>query len=132
MKIILILFFLALAAYLIYTNYLISKQQEAINKLAERDHENVTDYNRLLKKSHEMIKDNQAMQFNYELILDMVGVDVSGEVTDMATNISNAAKRSGIETNSISNHGRELVVKANEDGLISDELADKYLSMKRR
>ena len=132
MKIILILFFLALAAYLIYTNYLISKQQEAINKLAERDHENVTDYNRLLKKSHEMIKDNQAMQFNYELILDMVGVDVSGEVTDMATNISNAAKRSGIETNSISNHGRELVVKANEDGLISDELADEYLSMKRR
>ena len=132
MKIILILFFLALATYLIYTNYLISKQQEAINKLAERDHENVTDYNRLLKKSHEMIKDNQAMQFNYELILDMVGVDVSGEVTDMATNISNAAKRSGIETNSISNHGRELVVKANEDGLISDELADKYLSMKRR
>ena len=132
MEIILILFFLALAAYLIYTNYLISKQQEAINKLAERDHENVTDYNKLLKNSHEMSKNNQAMQFNYELILDMVGVDVSGEVTDMATNISNAAKRSGIETNSISNHGRELVVKANEDGLISDELADEYLSMKRR
>ena len=132
MKIIFILFFIAVVIYGIYTNRLISGQQEAINKLAEREHENVTDYNKLLKNSREMSKNNRAMQFNYELMLDMVGVDVSGEVTDMTTNISNAAKRSGIETNSISNHGRELVVKANEDGLISDELADEYLSMKRR
>lgn len=132
MIIILILFFVAVVAYAIYTNRLINQQQKTIDKLAERDHENVTDYNKLLKNSHEMSKNNRAMQFNYELILDMVGVDVSGEVTDMVESIGNAVERSGLKPHSISNHGRELVVKANEDGLISDELMEKYLSMKWR
>lgn len=132
MIIILILFFVAIVAYGIYTNRLINQQQETIDKLVERDHENVTGYNKLLESSKEMSKSNQTMKFNYELILDMVGVDVSGEVTDMVESIGNAVERSGLEPHSISNHGRELVVKANEDGLISDELMEQYLSMKWR
>lgn len=132
MTIILILFFVSVVAYAIYTNRLINRQQKTIDKLVERDHENVTDYNKLLESSKEMSKSNQTMKFNYELILDMVGVDVSGEVTDMVESIGNAVERSGLEPHSISNHGRELVVKANEDGLISDELMEQYLSMKWR
>lgn len=132
MIIILILFFVATVAYGIYTNRLINQQQETIDKLAERDHENVTGYNKLLESSKQMSKSNQTMKFNYELILDMVGVDVSGEVTDMVESIGNAVEQSGLEPHSISNHGRELVVKANEDGLISDELMEQYLSMKWR
>lgn len=132
MTIILILFFVSVVAYAIYTNRLINQQQKTIDKLVERDHENVTDYNKLLESSKEMSKSNQTMKFNYELILDMVGVDVSGEVTDMVESIGNAVERSGLEPHSISNHGRELVVKANEDGLISDELMEQYLSMKWR
>ena len=132
MIIILILFFVFVVAYAIYTNHLINQQQKTIDKLVERDHENVTDYNKLLESSKEMSKSNQTMKFNYELILDMVGVDVSGEVTDMVESIGNAVERSGLEPHSISNHGRELVVKANEDGLISDELMEQYLSMKWR
>lgn len=132
MTIILILFFVSVVAYAIYTNRLINQQQKTIDKLVERDHENVTDYNKLLESSKEMSKSNQTMKFNYELILDMVGVDVYGEVTDMVESIGNAVERSGLEPHSISNHGRELVVKANEDGLISDELMEQYLSMKWR
>lgn len=132
MTTILILFFVAVVAYAIYTNRLINQQQKTINKLVERDHENVIDYNKLLESSKQMSKSNQTMKFNYELILDMVGVDVSGEVTDMVESIGNAVERSGLEPHSISNHGRELVVKANEDGLISDELMEQYLSMKWR
>lgn len=132
MTIILILFFVSVVAYAIYTNRLINRQQKTIDKLVERDHENVTDYNKLLESSKEMSKSNQTMKFNYELILDMVGVDVSGEVTDMVESIGNAVEQSGLEPHSISNHGRELVVKANEDGLISDELMEQYLSMKWR
>ena len=132
MTIILILFFVSVFAYAIYTNRLINQQQKTIDKLVERDHENVTDYNELLKSSNEISKTSQLMQFNYELILDMVGVDVSGEVTDMVESIGDAVERSGLEPHSISNHGRELVVKANEDGLISDELMEQYLSMKWR
>lgn len=132
MTIILILFFVSVVAYAIYTNRLINQQQKTIDKLVERDHENVTDYNKLLESSKEMSKSNQTMKFNYELILDMVGVDVSGEVTDMVESIGNAVEQSGLEPHSISNHGRELVVKANEDGLISDELMEQYLSMKWR
>lgn len=132
MTIILILFFVSVVAYAIYTNRLINQQQKTIDKLVERDHENVTDYNKLLENSKEMSKSNQTMKFNYELILDMVGVDVSGEVTDMVESIGNAVEQSGLEPHSISNHGRELVVKANEDGLISDELMEQYLSMKWR
>ena len=132
MTIILILFFVSVVAYAIYTNRLINQQQKTIDKLVERDHENVTDYNKLLENSKQMSKSNQTMKFNYELILDMVGVDVSGEVTDMVESIGNAVERSGLEPHSISNHGRELVVKANEDGLISDELMEQYLSMKWR
>ena len=132
MIIILILFFVFVVAYAIYTNHLINQQQKTIDKLVERDHENVTDYNKLLESSKEMSKSNQTMKFNYELILDMVGVDVSGEVTDMVESIGNAVEQSGLEPHSISNHGRELVVKANEDGLISDELMEQYLSMKWR
>ena len=132
MTIILILFFVSVVAYAIYTNHLINQQQKTIDKLVERDHENVTDYNELLKSSNEISKTSQLMQFNYELILDMVGVDVSGEVTDMVESIGDAVERSGLEPHSISNHGRELVVKANEDGLISDELMEQYLSMKWR
>lgn len=132
MTIILILFFVSVVAYAIYTNRLINQQQKTIDKLVERDHENVTDYNKLLENSKQMSKSNQTMKFNYELILDMVGVDVSGEVTGMVESIGNAVERSGLEPHSISNHGRELVVKANEDGLISDELMEQYLSMKWR
>lgn len=132
MTIILILFFVSVVAYAIYTNRLINQQQKTIDKLVERDHENVTDYNKLLESSKEMSKSNQTMKFNYELILYMVGVDVSGEVTDMVESIGNAVEQSGLEPHSISNHGRELVVKANEDGLISDELMEQYLSMKWR
>lgn len=132
MTIILILFFVSVVAYAIYTNRLINQQQKTIDKLVERDHENVTDYNKLLKDSNDISETSQLMKFNYELILDMVGVDVSGEVTDMVENIGNAVERSGLEPHSISNHGRELVVKANEDGLISDELMEQYLSMKWR
>ena len=132
MTTILILFFVAVVAYGIYTNRLINQQQKTIDKLVERDHENVTDYNKLLENSKQMSKSNQTMKFNYELILDMVGVDVSGEVTGMVESIGNAVERSGLEPHSISNHGRELVVKANEDGLISDELMEQYLSMKWR
>lgn len=132
MTIILILFFVSVVAYAIYTNRLINQQQKTIDKLVEIDHENVTDYNKLLENSKQMSKSNQTMKFNYELILDMVGVDVSGEVTDMVESIGNAVERSGLEPHSISNHGRELVVKANEDGLISDELMEQYLSMKWR
>ena len=132
MTTILILFFVAVVAYAIYTNRLINQQQKTIDKLVERDHENVIDYNKLLESSKQMSKSNQTMKFNYELILDMVGVDVSGEVTDMVESIGNAVERSGLEPHSISNHGRELVVKANEDGLISDELMEQYLSMKWR
>ena len=132
MTIILILFFVSVVAYAIYTNRLINQQQKTIDKLVERDHENVTEYNKLLESSKEMSKSNQTMKFNYELILDMVGVDVYGEVTDMVESIGNAVERSGLEPHSISNHGRELVVKANEDGLISDELMEQYLSMKWR
>ena len=132
MTIILILFFVSVVAYAIYTNRLINQQQKTIDKLVERDHENVTDYNKLLESSKEMSKSNQTMQFNYDLILDMVGVDVSGDITEMVDSIGNAVERSGLEPHSISNHGRELVVKANEDGLISDELMEQYLSMKWR
>ena len=132
MTIILILFFVSVVTYAIYTNRLINQQQKTIDKLVERDHENVTDYNKLLKDSNDISETSQLMKFNYELILDMVGVDVSGEVTDMVENIGNAVERSGLEPHSISNHGRELVVKANEDGLISDELMEQYLSMKWR
>lgn len=132
MTIILILFFVSVVAYAIYTNRLINQQQKTIDKLVERDHENVTDYNKLLESSKEMSKSNQTMKFNYELILDMVGVDVSGEVTDIVESIGNAVEQSGLEPHSISNHGRELVVKANEDGLISDELMEQYLSIKWR
>ena len=132
MTTILILFFVAVVAYGIYTNRLINQQQKTIDKLVERDHENVTDYNKLLKDSNDISETSQLMKFNYELILDMVGVDVSGEVTDMVESIGNVVERSGLEPHSISNHGRELVVKANEDGLISDELMEQYLSMKWR
>lgn len=132
MTIILVLFFIAITIYVVYTDHLLKKQQQTIERLDELCDSRAKDFYKMVDNAEGAIEAYKLAKFNHELILSMVGIEISDDVNKTAKSIEQAMVRAGYDPNSISERGREIVLEAHEKGLISDEMMKSYMVMESR
>lgn len=132
MTIILISLLVVVAIYETYTNRLIKRQQQTIERLNELCDSRAKDFHKMADNAEGAIEAYKLAKFNHELILSMVGIEISDDVNETAESIEQAMIRAGYDPNSISERGREIVLEAHEKGLISDEMMKSYMVMESR
>lgn len=132
MTVILIAILVIIVIYATYTNRLLKQQQQTIEQLNELCDSRTDAFYKAVDGTEEVIKSYKLAQFNNELVLSMVGIEISNDANETAKNIEQAMLRAGYDPNSISERGREIVLKAHENGLISDETMKNYMVMESR
>lgn len=132
MTIILIAILVIIVIYATYTNRLLKQQQQTIEQLNELCDSRDDAFYKAVDGTEEVIKSYKLAQFNHELVLSMVGIEISNDANETAKSIEQAMLRAGYDPNSISERGREIVLKAHENGLISDETMKTYMVMESR
>jgi|SRR5699024_10745702 len=132
MIVILISLLMVIAIYATYTHHLLNNQQQEIERLNELCDSRAKDFYKMADNAEGAIEAYKLAKFNHELILSMVGIELSDDVNDTAENIKQAMIRAGYDPDSISERGREIVLDAHEKGLISDEMMKSYMVMESR
>ena len=99
-----------IAIYATYTHHLLNNQQQEIERLNELCDSRAKDFYKMADNAEGAIEAYKLAKFNHELILSMVGIELSDDVNDTAENIKQAMIRAGYDPDSISERGREIVL----------------------